>query len=131
MKGLNFLILFNLTVLSATSQVSSDTVRCYGVKELRKIAEALVKGKECDTLLKISEAQILNRDSVIVEKNRIIKTYQSESSLKEAIISEKNHQIDTINLQLKQTKRKLFFIKLGWLTSSVALTAGVVYFGFR
>lgn len=100
---------------------SNDTTRCYGVTTLRKIAVTLMKGQHCDTLLKLSELQIQNRDTTIGILNTTITSLKIESSLKETIISRKQQEIDTINLQLKQTKRKLFWTRTGWFTTTIGI----------
>lgn len=128
---LGFFILLILqfwTPLSGISQVSNDTVRCYGVTELRQIALTLTKGAECDTLLKVSELQLKNRDSLILLKDNTISNYRSESAYKEAIISVKNQHIDTINLQLKKTTRKLNWTKAGWMFTTLLLLTSTGYF---
>ena len=109
-------------------QQSSDTTRCYGVTTLRKIAITLTKGQHCDTLLKLSELQIQNRDTTIVLLNKSITGLKSESSLKESIISRKQQEIDSVNLQLKKTKRNLWLTKAGWLLTTLGLSATTVYF---
>jgi len=113
--------------LSSEAQ-SSDTTRCYGVTTLRKIAITLTKGQHCDTLLKLSELQIQNRDTTILLLNDNIQGYKIESSLKESIISRKQQEIDTVNLQLKKTKRNLWLTKAGWLLTTLGLSATTVYF---
>jgi len=110
---------------------SSDTVRCYGVTNLRKIAIILTKGQRCDTLLKLSELQLQNRDTTILLLNKSINGLKTESSIKESIISKKQTEIDIINLQLKKTKRKLWWTKVGWLTTTVSLAAGMGYIIFH
>lgn len=122
------LILISLIPLSGRSQVSSDTVKCYGVKQLQKIADKLVQGQECDTLLKVADLQLANRDSVIKTKDKDIAGYKAESSLKESIISVKEQKIQTIDLQLKSTKRRLVATKAGWLLTTLALSVSTVYF---
>jgi hypothetical protein len=132
MTKLSFFIL--LILMNSTPSLeaqSSDTTRCYGVTDLRKIAVKLTEGQECDTLLKLSEIQLQNRDTTIIILNKSITGLKTESSLKESIISRKQQEIDTINLQLKKTKRQLWWTKAGWISTSVALTVGIGYFAFR
>jgi hypothetical protein len=102
-------------------QQSSDTTKCYGVTTLRKIAMTLTKGQHCDTLLKLSELQIQNRDTTILMLNKNITGLKTESSLKESIISRKQQEIDTINLQLEETQRQLWWTKAGWVSTTLGL----------
>lgn len=126
LSSLVVLLLLNWTVLSGQS--FTDTTKCYGVTDLRKIAVKLTQGQQCDTLLKIANSQISNRDSVIALKDKTIAGYKTESSLKESIISVHKQEIDTINLQLKKTKRKLWFTKAGWMLTTLVLSASTGYF---
>jgi hypothetical protein len=112
-------------------QQSSDTTRCYGVTTLRKIAITLTKGQHCDTLLKLSELQIQNRDTTIVLLNKSITGLKSESSLKESIISRKQQEIDSVNLQLKSVNRKLSWTKFGWGSSTLILSVALAYAAFH
>jgi len=120
------LILQNWT--ASYAQSSSDTSKCYGVTNLRKIALKLTQGQECDTLLKLADSVIVNRNITIDLLNDNIQGYKMESSLKESIISRKQQEIDTINLQLKKTKQQLWLTKAGWLLTTLGLSATTVYF---
>jgi len=120
------LILGSLIPLSGTCQVSTDTI-CYTVKELQKIAETLVKGQECDTLLKVAALQLANRDSVIGIQDQKIKNLESESSVKQSLLSVKEQKIQTLNLQLDQTKNKLVWTQVKWGFTTAALIAALGY----
>jgi len=119
-----------LIPLFGISQVS-DTVKCYGVKQLQKIATKLVAGQECDTLLKISNEQVINRDSTITLKDIQAKGYIAESMLKESIISHHEIAISNLTADLKKTNRKLKWTKFGWVTTSLLMTVAVSYFAFQ
>jgi len=122
------ILLILLSSIALFSQSSADTSRCYGVTDLRKIALKLTEGQECDTLLKIADAQLSNRDTTIVYLNEVISGFKQESSLKESIILARETELKAINLQLKKTKRKLVFTKAGWLLTTLSLTSTTIYF---
>lgn len=122
------ILLILLSSIALFSQSSADTSRCYGVTDLRKIALKLTEGQECDTLLKIADAQLSNRDTTIVYLNEVISGFKQESSLKESIILARETELKAVNLQLKKTKRKLVFTKAGWLLTTLSLTSTTIYF---
>ena len=122
------ILLILLSSIALFSQSSADTSRCYGVTDLRKIALKLTEGQECDTLLKIADSQLSNRDTTIVYLNEVISGFKQESSLKESIILARETELKAVNLQLKKTKRKLVFTKAGWLLTTLSLTSTTIYF---
>jgi len=101
------------------------------MSDLQKIALKLTKGQQCDTLLQISEAQLMNRDSAIILKDKAIKSFMLESGLKEQIITDKGLQIDLLKKDLKKTQRKLKWTKFGWGTTTLLLSVAVGYFAFQ
>lgn len=120
------LILVSWTLLSEAQ--SSDTTRCYGITDLRKIAIKLTQGQACDTLLKLSELQLQNRDTTIFLLNKSITGLKTESSLKESIISIKEQEKQTIQLQLKTTKKKLILVKVEYVLTTLLLLTSTGYF---
>lgn len=116
------LALISVIPLSGFSQ-ALDTTRCYTLTELRLIAIALTKGEHCDTVLKITNLQLQNRDSTILILNKSISGLKTESTLKESIISVKEQEKQTIQLNLDKVQRKLNWTKAGWIaTTTVLLT---------
>ena len=69
-----------------------DTIRCYGITELRYIANTVVELHACDTLLSISKAKLANRDSFIVEKNIEIISLGKQLTQKDNIITSKDKE---------------------------------------
>ena len=132
MIKLNLCILLILLSWTASfAQSSTDTTRCYGVTDLRKIALKLTEGQQCDTLLKIADSQLSNRDTSISILNKQITGYKAESSLKESIIIARETELKAVNLQLKKTQRKLLWTKVGWLSTSGCLVATSIYLLIR
>lgn len=105
-----------------------DTIKCYGLSELRYIALSLLEGRACDTLLSNANAKILNREKLLAEKVFEIEKLNQQSELKEKIIKTKNDEISAINLQLEDEQKSHRLTKAGWLCSSILLGAGLIYF---
>lgn len=117
---LSLLLFFNWIPLSGSSQVL-DTTRSYGVHELRIIADTLTKCEQYRKLLGVTTEQLSNREFVITQYEKELRGALAVSVLKESIISVKQQEINTINLQLKSTERKLWLTKAGWITTSIGL----------
>lgn len=83
--------------MTQLSGQTGDSLRCYNSKELKKIAEALVKGKQCSLELEnaYEEIEILNNISTI--------QYKKISNL-DTIISEKDNQIAVRDEQIVKDK---------------------------
>lgn len=124
MKKSNFLVvlaLISVIPLSGFSQAFQDTTKCYNLTELRLIAIALTKGQQCDTVLKLTELQLQNRDTTINLLNKSITGLKTENTLKESIISIKEQEKQTIQLNLDRTKAKLAWTKTGWVATTLVL----------
>lgn len=113
------LLLVNSIVLS--SQTLTDTVRCYTRSQLIKIASKLEKGKECDTLLKISQLQINLKDNIIANDSTEIKYYTNISCKKEFIIQSKDIQIEDLKYDLEKNQKKLKWVESGWIGTTVII----------
>ena len=109
MIGLTFVL---TTVCSAQVLVSGkDTVSCYTNKELRVITKAVLKGQECDTLLKLEKEQsgyLLkqieeyeeirgNMDQIIIQKDIMIEN-------RDEVIIQKNSEIAKLNKDIRKQK---------------------------
>jgi hypothetical protein len=129
-------MLLSLTALYAQTGVSKhivwhtgDTLTCYTIDELRKIANTTVYANECDTLLKISNAQIENYklansilNQAISEKNSIIQEKDTIINLKEDIITGKDNEITGLRNILKTNNNKLKWMRIGWISTTGILT---------
>ena len=104
-----------------------DTVRCYGLTELRYIASTLVEAKACDTLLSIADVKLANRDSVIAEKAYQITQLQKQLSLKDQIIELKDQEIMKLSTALEKSERRRKWLKLGWVSTTVLLGGTLIY----
>jgi hypothetical protein len=108
-------------------QVGDSTV-CYNKKELQKIATKLVKLKECDSLFKIQELEIFNRDSIIIKQSNRIVFKDSIISKKDLIIEVKDNNISYLESSLEDEKKRHKFTKLS-LVGTIVLFITYIFFG--
>lgn len=117
-----------LTVSYAqTGKPIQDTVKCYGITELRYIASTMIEAKSCDTLLSISKQKLINRDNIIKEKDAEIFRLNKEILIKDNAIAAEAKLIKEINLNLKSEKIKRKWTNYGWIATSVFLGSVIVY----
>lgn len=111
---------------------TGDTLTSYNNQELKKIATRVVRANECDTLLKVSEAQketlkvavhaleqeVAAKDSSLYHQGNIVK-------LKEELLTIQNTEISNLKQSLKKSERKRKWLTVGWISTSAILT-GVI-----
>lgn len=118
----------SLTPLSAqTGKQNPDTVKCYGLTELRYIASTLVEAKTCDTLLAISNAKVFNRDSMIVEKNYEIDQLNKQLKIKDQLIELRDQEIMRLATYTEKLERHKKWLKVGWIASTTILGGAIIY----
>jgi len=128
-------VLLGQTGTRYTQWHTGETIVCYTQEELLKIANTITKGNEALELnvilnqqLVISEQIIEARMQELFAKDKIITEKDTIINLKEDIITGKDQEIKELNSTLKTSNRKLKWTKLKWGTTSVLLSAGLVYF---
>lgn len=104
-----------------------DTIKCYTVPELRKIASALVKKEECDTLLKITNKQLRLKMEILADQDAQLVILNKESNLKEKIIGEKDLKIQSLTADLKKSERQKKWLKFGWVSTSCVFAATFIF----
>lgn len=115
-------------LLSATTgraQTSSDTVKCFGKSELRKIAVVIVKKQQCDSLLSITNRQLSLKMQILADADAQLILLKKEGAARESIIANKQEQIQSLTTDLKRSERKRKFTKLLWAGTSVIM-GGVI-----
>ena len=119
-----FILLMNVTLYGQTS----DTLTSYNNEELQRIVTRVVRAKECDTLLKVAEQQLLVKDSIIAKNDSIvmkqdvvIATQDTIITNHETILGIRNKQLENSEKNLKKAKRKLKVTKLVWVTTTTSL----------
>ena len=120
------LVTLNLTVLYGQTGNPPDSISCYTTVELKRIADRVVRAKECDTLLTICEQQMnymlkaldaeerasRSKDSIIIQKDLAI-------SNKEIIITGKEGHVTALEEALLKEQRKHKLTKIGWIGTGV------------
>ena len=91
--------MFTLSLLIISSWISlsaqtGDTVTCYNNQELRRIAERVVRARECDSLLVLSEIQIVNLKDQIGNLKQILHYKDDIAAAKDSVISNQQFIID-------------------------------------
>lgn len=118
------ILLLTMSWTASYGQVGKDTLTCYTNAELQKIAVKVVLANELDTVLKLSQQEIINQ-SIIIEKqmDQIMVNYMMLVS-KDSIISKHNEIIILKDYELikrnkliakQETQKKL--LKTGWIAS--------------
>ena len=126
------LLLISLTASYAqTGKPLPDTIKCYGITELRYIAATVVEGRACDTLLANTKSMLANRDSMIVEKDLEISKQSNQLLLKDKILEVKEQEISDLNKYLSSANRDKKILAVGWGSTSVILTGFLIYFAIR
>lgn len=129
-KSSLFLVLLVLASWTASfaqsGKPAQDTVKCYGITELRLIAASMIELEACDTLLATSKLMLANRDSMIVEKDIEIFGLSNQLILKEKIISSKDSDIKDLNLKLDNATNANKWLKIGWISTGAVLALSII-----
>jgi hypothetical protein len=121
-------MLLSLTVSFAKSQsVSADTVRCYGMTELREIAISLEELDACDTILSTTKIMLANRDSMIVLKDSEISKQSLSLMLKDKIIGIKENEIERLTEDLNKANTHKKLLTIGWGSTSLVFVGMIFY----
>lgn len=121
-----------MTVSYAQNQKeNTDTIKCYGVTELREIASVFIELDACDTLLSNAKNMLANRDSLIDEKDIEINSQALQLTLKEKIIADNNSQIDNLTKQLNAVKKHRKLLGIGWGSTSLVFVGMIFYLAIR
>lgn len=119
-----------MTRLSGQTQgslrVSKDTTRCYTPAELRAIALKTIRANECDTLLKVANAIITAKDTVIKSQAKTIDKQDLRYITTEHAVDECEVAKEAVKKDLKKAKRRLVWTKVGWAATAVVLTVTTV-----
>lgn len=108
-----------------------DTIRCYGLTELRDIAATLVYAKTCDTLLLNAKNMLANRDSMIKQKDFEISKQSSQLLFKDNIIGLKDEEITSLTKSLNTANKHKKLLFAGWGSTSLVLTGFIIYFAIK
>lgn len=117
------LIFFPLSGICQTA----DSVKCYTRTELQAIATTLLDGKEASAQLKVYEQISLAQSNSISSQKVIINSQEQVITTKDLILRENYDEKIALEKTIKKTNRKLRWTKYGWATTSIILSAIIVY----
>jgi uncharacterized protein (DUF3084 family) len=121
------LLLINWTASFAQLSTSSqDTIKCYGISELRKIASLITECQACDTLLENAKAKINNRNQVIDEKQIQIDNLNKQILYKDTLITNRETDIKTLKDDVNRLQNLKDIFKKGWIATGSALTIIII-----
>lgn len=122
------LLLLNLTALYGQQLKSNpDTIKCYGITELKAIAAGLTHGEECDTLLIIANYKIKFKDSIIGTLDNEVLNLNKICIYKQDMLNNAQEDLKSVNLHLKKEIRRNNWTKVGWIATTVFLSGLVTY----
>ena len=132
------IMLLTMSLTALYGQTGNDTLTCYNNIELKLIANKVLRANECDTLLILSNRELLLKDSIIVTLNNVIDTKDSIITIAETIskdyteaVSLQSDQIDVLTADNKKLFRRNKFLKVGWTSSLLAALTGVLVLVLR
>lgn len=108
-------------------KVNQDTIKCYGITELKFIALSLVEGRACDTLLITANEKINLKDTVIQEKNYQLKKKSDEILVFNKLVERKDSTITTLNSKYDKEVNHHKWTKYGWAGTSFILIVTIIY----
>jgi len=125
-------MLLSLTVSFAQKPKENvDTVKCYGITELRDITACFVELEACDTLLANAKMMLANRDTMIKEKDKEIMLVNGQSLFKDKIIDVKNEEILQLTKDLNKANKHKQLLLLGWGSTNLVLTGFIIFFAIK
>lgn len=99
------LLLLSWTVSYAQLGLSTtDTIRCYNVTELRKIAKTATNLELCDSLLTVSKKRLDVQSTIIAEKNKQLDFCNKTVSFNIERIKVRDREIDKLQKSLNKER---------------------------
>lgn len=112
---------------------TGETIICYDIEELRKLANMTTEAKEAIELYKIVEQQLALKDSIILSNelafhslDSILKSKDKIINLKEDIITGKDQEITALRNELTHVNRKLKWTNIKWASTSVIISGAAL-----
>lgn len=114
------LLTLTLSLASFSQTLNKDTTRCLGITQLREIAIKLIKCKECDTLLKISDKQLAIKDSILNFKSLQITNLTKQVNLFDTIVMRKDSDIKRLTNDLNSSLTREKYWSYGCIGAGTA-----------
>jgi hypothetical protein len=106
--------------------LKGDTVQCYTIEELKIIASRVVDASECDTLLALSNLEIIYKDSLIISKEKQAWNFKQEATLNKTMLDDTMVIVEDLQeaLKLEVRAHKRTRIKFGIIGTAMLLGGG-------
>ncbi len=122
------LLLLNWTALSAQMQDSrKDSTIKYNQQELSIISLKLIEGNECAELLNVANKELAFSDSVILSQKDIIKKQKMQVRLADTVMTKQTEVITGLTDNISKANTKIKWIKIGWVSTTVAIISLWIY----
>ena len=119
--------------LTASYAQVGDTLNCYTNDEMVRIVSRVIRAKECDTLLSISNSKLNLFTKEVGYLNKIISSKDSIIDFKRGIISTKEDIIIGLNIEVielrdneRRVKRLGDLYKYGFIGCSIGLVVALL-----
>jgi hypothetical protein len=100
------LLWLSWTQLSGQTLVlGNDTVQCYTLEELRVITFAVVSGSECDSLLDITESEVLAYKAIIANYEELMINKQLEIDTQKLLTDDYKHAYAEMTINFEDEVR--------------------------
>jgi hypothetical protein len=104
-----------------------DSTICYNQQELSVISLKLIEGNECAELLNVANRELAFSDSVILSQKDIIKKQKMQVRLADTVMNKQTEVITGLTKDISKANSKITWIKIGWVSTSVAIISMWVY----
>ena len=122
------LLLLNWTALSAQMQdFRKDSTIKYNQQELSIISLKLIEGNECAELLSVANKELAFSDSVILSQKDIIKKQKMQVRLADTVMNKQTEVITGLTDDISKANTKITWIKIGWVSTTVAIISLWLY----
>ena len=114
--------------LSAQHGNNPDTVRCYGIKELQKIADVSVRGQVCnDSLLPNCKLEVEKLNALVTKKDQEISNLDKQITTHQELLKINKEKAEALKNDITRLERHKRWLKLGWVTTTSLLGGILIY----
>jgi hypothetical protein len=104
-----------------------DSTIKYNQQELSIISLKLIEGNECAELLNVANKELAFSDSVILSQKDIIKKQKMQVRLADTVMTKQTEVITGLTDNISKANTKIKWIKIGWVSTTVAIISLWIY----
>jgi hypothetical protein len=104
-----------------------DSTIKYNQQELSIISLKLIEGKECAELLSVANKELVFSDSVILSQKDIIRKQKMQVRLADTVMTKQTETITGLTNDISKAKTKITWIKIGWVSTTLAIISLWIY----